>query len=350
MGRGIRRSALWHNDLVFPDEASVRAYLPRLQRGALRGDERYMIVGPYSVPPLSLADSRLERAISYDFMDCSETSCHPPEMSHRLAIAELGHGAPQRFLRAQLNLPEVDYHARPWTRPLPEQAWPEQIRAARSSSSRGVRLRDRPLSLTFRGRWSYQGKGNCTRHTVLDDVVEVVRRLRLPPDRHHLVAQMHNRKSDSPNPYVDYRTLLQNSFLCFSPPGLGWRCMRDWEIRLCDSVVVLDYTLLEAGIVTTDFCVGTDCVALSRDREGSLRGLLSHPDDLEPVRQAGWELAQTYIVRPRLTPQERYLRVYLLDGSVHIRSWADLLEQEDRLGLEVEVWSPGLPAVPTVRS
>jgi hypothetical protein len=129
--------------------------------------------------------------------------------------------------------------------------------------------------------------------------------------------------------------IIRHSKLSYSFKGLGHRCRREWEVLLTGACLVLDQKLKDDGVPVCDFEPGEHFLWNDEDNLADfLKRTLKDKERLASISQAGYDLAQECFVQNRLSLDERYFRAYLLDQDAHIRSYRDLLDIEERLGLE----------------
>lgn len=133
-------------------------------------------------------------------------------------------------------------------------------------------------------------------------------------------------------PSRQYLEMMNDSLICFSPKGSGYRCRREWEILLAGSTLMLDNINLRHGLVLPDFEVNRHCVYCD-PMETELLVLLRDQQRLMDLSEQGHTLARTCFIDHPLSLNERYIRVYLLNPRANIQRYADLERQERGLGL-----------------
>lgn len=129
-----------------------------------------------------------------------------------------------------------------------------------------------------------------------------------------------------------YLQLMNNSTLCYSGPGIGYRCRREWEIMMAGSCMVMDNIYRKRGVQIVDYT--PDTYEIMEDNVTSeLERLLNNRTALYEKAQRGFELARQFVTDAERSMNLRWLRAYLLDPKANLKSPADLIAKEKELGL-----------------
>lgn len=313
---------------TFPDEESVRSYTPQASKGLSR-EARYAVFS--QLPDLSekdVWDSALIRCVTHDLHDRLMPMCGENLFS-------LCQRDPARFIYGKLNLTREFHAAHPGVRPMPEGLYNHALQPLRDLARQNPSLSVRKRLISFRGRWLYSGRSvkkyaHMMRITAIRATKEACTALKLPEDQVLILD-----KGRSKLLYPSWLHMLQDTVLGYSPPGVGYRCMRDWEVLCAGAVLLLDPMMASAGLVIPDLEDGVNCLYMPEDRAQGLRDILKDRARLEAIAAYGFQQAQDCFLHSRIQLHERYTRVFLLDGEARIESYRDLLVHEDRLGLTV---------------
>lgn len=128
-----------------------------------------------------------------------------------------------------------------------------------------------------------------------------------------------------------YMNYLNDSKICPSLKGLGYRCRREWEIMMTNSICLIDWEAKE-NVDITDL-EPDHFLWMKRDIQSQLEWCMDHLADLDSMRMAAYDRALECYVFHRLNLEERFIRLFLLRPQSIIGGYGDLLAAEKDLEL-----------------
>ncbi len=132
-----------------------------------------------------------------------------------------------------------------------------------------------------------------------------------------------------------YMNYLNDSKICPSLKGLGYRCRREWEIMLTNSICLIDWeTRDNVSIVDLE---PEHFVWMERDIQSQLEWCMDNLIELDSMRLAAYDRALECYVSRRLNLEERFIRLFLLKPKSIIGNYEDLLAAESDLNLDGEM-------------
>lgn len=301
----------------FANEQAVRDFMPTLTDMPPKRGYVAVLKGGYKRLGKKLADyvqkSDVERIVLVDTRDISGLSPLVPALCERhvylksnLVLSRLHDYLPPEFS-------DINLYAFPQFPVGPVlYKWMEEPLKPKSAS-------ERLYDVFFIGNFKNEPKRQHRRR-ILRLVLEFC-------EKYKLRASITNGRI----PPLKYLKAMNNSRICFSPAGSGYRCRREWEILLAGSVLWLDAINLQDDVLIPDFEVNEHCVYFE-----DLHNLLDIVRDTSSVNKlsaAGNDLARRCYFEHPLGLDERYVRVYMLDPKANIQCYSDLEIKERKLHL-----------------
>jgi hypothetical protein len=117
---------------------------------------------------------------------------------------------------------------------------------------------------------------------------------------------------------------MGRALLCYSPPGSGFRCRREWEVMAAGSGLLLDAINEREQVQIADFRAEDHYCTLDRNIVPCLERLLSAPEGLVEMARRGYLHFRRAFVDHELSLTERWVRMYLLNTRAALTSLDDL--------------------------
>lgn len=129
-----------------------------------------------------------------------------------------------------------------------------------------------------------------------------------------------------------YMNFLNDSKICPSIKGLGYRCHREWEIMLANSICLIDWETQD-NVAMVDMNWEEHFLWMDRDMKSQLEWCMDNIRKLDNMRMVAYDLALECYVKRRLNLEERFIRLFLLRPKSVVEDYDDLLTAESDMGL-----------------
>jgi hypothetical protein len=134
-------------------------------------------------------------------------------------------------------------------------------------------------------------------------------------------------------PKGTYMATLNNTKMCHSLKGGGYRSRRDWEIMLANSVCLIDWLTQKDNVVIVDMEPEKHFLWIDKDMRSQLEWCMNNLDKLNEMRMAAYNRALECFIYGKLNLEERFIRLFLLKPQAVVNKYEDLVRQENELSL-----------------